>query len=62
MISQEKLFSPDFFAYFLIFVEVNVFTLLALKSSQIELLNSVWRHFEDFFKLFSMVNEFNKVF
>merc|ERR1711911_542307 len=64
MISQEKvkinksLFFPSFFAYFLLFVEVNIFTLLALKSKQIELLSSAWRHFEGFFKLFPMVIDF----
>ena len=68
MISQEKvkinrsILFPSFFAYFLLFVEVNVFTLLALKSKRIELLSSAWRHFEDFFKLFSMVTDFNRGF
>ena len=68
MISQEKvkmnrsILFPSFFAYFLLFVEVNVFTLLALKSKRIELLSSAWRHFEDFFKLFLMVTNFNEVY
>ena len=39
-----------------------LFTFFALKSKQIELLNSVWRNFEDFFKLFPMVTDFNVVF
>ena len=51
---------PALFAYFLLFVEVNVFTLLALKSKRIELHSSAWRHFEDFFKLFLMVTDFNR--
>ena len=41
---------------------MNVFTLLALKSKRIELLSSAWRHFEDFFKLFPMVTDFNRFF
>ena len=53
---------PSFFAYFLLLVEVNVFTLLALKFKQIELLSSAWRHFEDFFNLFLMITDFNKVY
>ena len=53
---------PSIFAYFLRFVEVNIFTLLALKSKRIELLSSAWRHFEDFFKLFPMITDFNEVY
>ena len=59
---DRSIFSSYFFAYFLFFVDVNVFTLLALKSKQIELLNFAWRHFEDFLKLFLMVTDFNMVF
>ena len=59
---DRSIFFPLFFAYFLFFVEVNVFTLLALKSKRIELLNSAWRHFTDFFELFPMVTDFNMFF
>jgi len=66
MISQEKvkikrsIIFPSFFAYFLFFVEVNVFTLVALKSKRIELLSSAWRNFEDFFQ--ALYNDFNRFF
>ena len=68
MISLEKvkmnrsIFFSSFFVDFLLFIDMNVFTLLALKSKRIELLNSAWRHFEDFFKLFLMVTDFNMFF
>ena len=68
MISLEKvkmnrsIFFSSFFAYFLLFMDMNVFTLLALKSKRIELLSSAWWHFEDFFLLFLMVTDFNVFF
>ena len=68
MISLEKLkmnrsiFFSSFFAYSLLFKDMNVFTLLALKSKRIELLSSAWWHFEDFFLLFLMVTDFNVFF
>ena len=68
MISLEKvkmnrsIFFSSFFAYFLLFMDMNVFTLLALKSKRIELLSSAWWHFEDFFLLFVMVTDFNVFF
>ena len=43
-------------------MDMNVFTLLALKSKRIELLSSAWWHFEDFFFLFLMVIDFNVFF
>ena len=54
MISLEKvkmnrsIFFSSFFAYFLLFMDMNIFTLLALKSKKIELPSSAWWHFEDF--------------
>ena len=57
MISLEKvkmnrsIFFSSFFVDFLLFIDMNVFTLLALKSKRIELLSSAWWHFEDFFLL-----------
>ena len=56
------LFFPHFFAYFLFFVDMNIFTLLALKSKQIEPLSSAWRHFKDFYLLFLKVRDFDIVF
>ena len=53
---------PFIFCIFSVFVEVNIFTLLALKSKRIELLSSAWRHFEDFFKFFPMVTDFDRFF
>ena len=43
-------------------MEMNIFTLLALKSKRIEPLSSAWWHFEDFFLLFLMVIDFNVFF
>ena len=59
--NRSILFTP-FFAYFLFSVEVNIFTVLALKSKQIELLSSALSHFEDFFKFFPMVTDFDRFF
>jgi len=56
---NKSIFFSSFFAYFLLFMDMNVFTLLALKSKRIELLSSAWWHFEDFFVLFLMVTDFN---
>ena len=50
------------YEYFLLFMNMNVFTLLALKSKRIKLLSSAWWHFEDFFLLFLMVTDFNVFF
>lgn len=60
-INRSILFS-SFFAYFLLYMDMNIFTLLALKSKRIELLRSAWWHFEDFFLLFLMITDFNLFF
>ena len=68
MISEEKvninrfIFFSHFFANLLPLVDVNIFTLLALKSKQIEPLSSAWRHFKDFYLLFLKVRDFDIVF
>ena len=49
VIINRSIFFSSFFAYFLPFVDVNLFTLLALKSKRIKLLSSAWWHFKDFF-------------
>ena len=62
MIKDRSTFFPSLFCIFAVFVEVNFFTLLTLKSKQIELLSSTWWHFEDFFLLFLIVTDFNVFF
>ena len=52
----------SFFAYYLLFVDVNIFTLSALKSRRLELLSSAWRYLKDLFLLFAKVTDFNIVF
>ena len=65
MISLEKvkmnrsIFFSSFFAYFLLFMDMNVFTLLGLKSKQIKLLSSALQQVGDFFLLFPTVTDFN---
>ena len=57
-----SIFFSHFLANLLPLVDVNIFTLLALKSKQIEPLSSAWRHFKDFYLLFLKVRDFDIVF
>ena len=41
---------------------MNIYTLLALKSLQIVLLSKDWQHFEDFLLLIPMITDYNVIF